>query len=551
MKSTIYKYLIPLMFFSSLVACKDDFLIEKPSSFLSPPTTYTTDAGLAAGAVGLYNEFSFPYFGSSNWENCWVLLNGATDFNQMGNQKTNIPMATLSNEYGASTSDDVLHSLWAYLYRIVNNATAIVDYSETHEWQNKEMGNTTSGEAHFFRGWGNFYLTMLWGDIPIVDTVITSVRVNFVRNPHAEVLAYVIKDFARAANLLPETAGQPGRIDKTTAMHMLSYAYLANKQYDSAEVWAQAAVNDPNHSLVTTRFGTRQSDPKGNSFWDLFQLNNQNNNPEGLFVMQVGNTDLHPQNLPASGGDASRFVRELIPQYEQASGLLSSAQYGGRGYGRNVATMGWYSLFESNDIRGQMPNLQKIYLANQKATLNGKTINIGDTVFDFDNPQNGLYPQDAIILRPYPTKWNKEADPTDSTKYSADEIGYTGGTIRDAYIIRLSETYLYLAWAQLMQGKTDLAADNINVVRSRAGASLITPGDVTVDFILDELAREEWGEWYSRKVDLFISGKYIERVKKYNPEAGPNVADKHTLLPIPQSEIDLNSGAELTQNPGW
>lgn len=59
------------------------------------------------------------------------------------------------------------------------------------------------------------------------------------------------------------------------------------------------------------------------------------------------------------------------------------------------------------------------------------------------------------------------------------------------------------------------------------------------------------GEWYSRKVDLFLAGKYVERVKKYNPDAGPNVSDKDTLLPIPQSEIDLNSGAELTQNPGW
>ena len=154
-------------------------------------------------------------------------------------------------------------------------------------------------------------------------------------------------------------------------------------------------------------------------------------------------------------------------------------------------------------------------------------------------------------LRPWPNKWWKESDPSDSTKYNSDEVGYTGGTIRDHYILRLAETYLILAEAQLMQSKTDEAAIAINKVRERSGATPIVGGDVTIDFILDEKARELWGEQYSRKVDLFRTGKYIERVKLYNDEAGSNVLPKHTLLPIPQSEIDLNRGAELKQNEGW
>jgi starch-binding outer membrane protein, SusD/RagB family len=71
------------------------------------------------------------------------------------------------------------------------------------------------------------------------------------------------------------------------------------------------------------------------------------------------------------------------------------------------------------------------------------------------------------------------------------------------------------------------------------------------DFILDEKARELWGEQYSRKVDLFRTEKYQERVKMCNEEAGANASGKHRLLPIPQSEIDLNRNNELTQNPGW
>ena len=66
-----------------------------------------------------------------------------------------------------------------------------------------------------------------------------------------------------------------------------------------------------------------------------------------------------------------------------------------------------------------------------------------------------------------------------------------------------------------------MAADNINMVRRRSNAREISASEVTVDFILDEKARELWGEGFSRKVELFRTGKYVERVKKYNPEAGP------------------------------
>ena len=102
-----------------------------------------------------------------------------------------------------------------------------------------------------------------------------------------------------------------------------------------------------------------------------------------------------------------------------------------------------------------------------------------------------------------------------------------------------------------MQGKNDEAAESINMVRRRANASEISAEDVSVDFILDEKARELWGELRSRKIELFRTGKYVERVQNFNPEAGPNVSEKHTLLPIPQFEINLNSEAELNQNPDW
>lgn len=77
-----------------------------------------------------------------------------------------------------------------------------------------------------------------------------------------------------------------------------------------------------------------------------------------------------------------------------------------------------------------------------------------------------------------------------------------------------------------------------------------TPANITIDLILDERAREFLGE-YNRWFDLKRTGKFVERVKKYNPwTVGQSISDKHNLRPIPQAEIDLSFPA-MSQNPGY
>jgi len=553
MKTTYYYLTILSICLIGLIACEDDFLQEEPRSFLSPEVTYNTDAGLAAGSVGLYDEISSLYFNSQLMRDYQSFANAGTDFMRNGLQPSREEIVALTEGYGAAISDQNLTRLWSHYYRLTNNATSVLESSTEHEWENTSLQSQTEGEAHFFRGWGHLWLTMLWGDVPATRESVKGVRADFTQETREEVLNYAIEDFAAAVALLPAEATQPGRLMQATANHMLAYAYLCAEEYASAEAAAQAAIDDPNRSLVTDRFGSQADNANGNPFWDLFQLDNHNDSPEGLWVLQNGNGDLTPQYRPAiRSGPAARFVRIFHSRVERVSGLKAGPEYGGRGFTRFSATMPYFDLFEPNDQRYQMPNLQKRFTAIEEGNIDGTDVAVGDLIFDFDNPEAGLVTDITDLrLRPWPTKWLKEADPADSTRYHPNEVAYTGGTIREHYILRLAETYLVLAEAQLMQGKNAEAAESINAVRTRSGATPITAADVTIDFILDEKARELWGEQYARKVDLFRTGTYIDRVRRYNPEAGPNVQEKHTILPIPQSEIDLNRDAVLNQNTGW
>lgn len=81
----------------------------------------------------------------------------------------------------------------------------------------------------------------------------------------------------------------------------------------------------------------------------------------------------------------------------------------------------------------------------------------------------------------------------------------------------------------------------------------ITPGDVSIDFILDERARELAGE-YKRWLDLKRTRR-LDRAFEHNiltdmANAGEGVLDKYYLRPIPQSVLDRDTGV-YPQNPGY
>lgn len=144
--------------------------------------------------------------------------------------------------------------------------------------------------------------------------------------------------------------------------------------------------------------------------------------------------------------------------------------------------------------------------------------------------------------------------------HSSNNIKYSWHSARPITLARFAETYLIAAEAALGTGDKGTAASYINVVRERAAADGVDPkvmditaNDVTLDYILDERAREMAGENW-RWIDLARTGKLVERVKAHNYNGAPNIKDYHAKRPIPQSQIDaMTDETEKAsyQNPGY
>ena len=119
--------------------------------------------------------------------------------------------------------------------------------------------------------------------------------------------------------------------------------------------------------------------------------------------------------------------------------------------------------------------------------------------------------------------------------------------------MRLAETYLLRAEAYMLKGDAASAANDINVIRNRASATPVTAGDVNMNLILDERARELYGEEF-RLNTLMRTGKLVEQLNKYNGYFKDNnivFNPAWQFLPIPRREIEANTGAVLEQNSGY
>lgn len=145
---------------------------------------------------------------------------------------------------------------------------------------------------------------------------------------------------------------------------------------------------------------------------------------------------------------------------------------------------------------------------------------------------------------------------------SKDQLAQYDGTAgqwklssTDMPIFRLAEMYLNYAEAdaRLNNGEvTDAVAKGyVKELRDRAGVE--TPSDITLEWLLDERAREFMWEGH-RRVDIIRFGKWTDMNYAWTLKGGiltgkVALPSYMTIFPIIQSDLSANSN--LKQNPGY
>lgn len=580
-KSNYNKIIVALLSVGMLVSCSEEsFLKEDPIALYTSENVYSNPSGIEAVLANFYVRERYIYFVGASDVSYSLLYATDAFFSARGGTGTNEKISNLTS--ALTPTNYISEFFYQENFKLVAAANLLID-NVNKSLLTPEQKIAVIAEAKFFRGKAYRDMVYLYGGVPLVTEFSTEPILDRVRATKTEILNQMALDFKDAADgMLPINKVKDGRVSNIVASFYLGETLISLGRHSEAATEISKVINDPNVALMKARFGSRSTAFGKDVFWDLFQRNNQNRasgNKESLWVAQIEN-DIPGGLLKSTGASgANLFERNCNPAVWSITdpngkagflGKRSDDNVGGNGVGflqplpyttNTVANIGgglWPANY-AGDMRCSNANLIKdaVY-DNPASAFFGKKV----SEFRGKNMGTGVGSPDQIAQagdwRSF--KWFvKSTTPGDHPVGLFDPVNplllsnNAGGTYHDMYYLRLSEAYLLRAEAYLAAGNAAMAAADIAVVRTRAYNNvpqIVNPADVTIDYILDERSRELSLE-EQRALTLRRVGKFGERVKKYNWQAGPTYLPKHDLFPIPQKEIEANTGAVLAQNPGY
>jgi starch-binding outer membrane protein, SusD/RagB family len=551
-----------LMLLLLSISCKEDFLEETPSAFLSTTNAFKTADDFSASVNKLYGQVRDEFYSRSDWQPMHYVYR--TD---LGIEVSVGSNPNLSSDF--SPTGGLANNHWSQIYKIVADANTIISRIPTSALSDKDK-ILFEAKAKFFRALSYRTLAYLFGGVPLIKEEIVAEKTDFVRASKKEVLTLAIEDLKFAAANLPGiTVVKDGEISNLAAQHLLSEVYLADGQFQNAAAAATVVIDDPATDLMVNRFGARSTVTPGDVYWDLFQAQNQNrktaNNKEAILVVQF-ETDVQGGGT-VSTAQAGAFLMERVhvPLFrDMRINGVAPFQWpigdytGGRGVGflqptRHFADSVWKSDF-TTDIRNANHNFVREFVGTNPASpLFGKTISVSNPPAGsgITYPSRVFYAYQSKATTPFNHPVGLYVNPGSSDPIKKYEVkASAGGTYTDQYMFRFAETYLLRAEANLGLNNLTAAAADINVVRSRAKASPVLPAQVNIDYILDERLRE-LGIEEKRMLTLMRLDKLVDRVTRFNSFYAPNMKPHFRLWAIPQGEIERNRTGTLEQNPGY
>lgn len=571
MKRPIPILLISFTLLLTLSSCDKDWLKPKPLSFFSPENVYTDKAGFEALLITMRKDLKNESTGTM--PNLTMEF-AASDLASPWSQLDFFNLTPNTDQYYRFLS------MFTQIYTSIKNCNVLISRIDDIKWASEQDRNGILAEAYWHRAYWYYRLVNSYGDVPFINDEIQGAKLDFQSHSRWTILTKIQTDLEFAVLWLPVSPGA-GVISKGAGNHLLAKVYLANTEFDKAIEAANRVINGP-YTLMTQRFGIDGAKPVRNVIWDLHR-------PKNFSIAQNTETILAAidryEAPPGARSVGLYTMRMYNPQWFQPQVLDSQGKAGmvasgpmydslGRG-NANVRLTGYYQY----DIWSYKGDNWRTTPDLRRSDINWVDIH----EFKYNNPASVDYGK--------PVKLEYLAAKVDTFKHMYAIPHYimyvpmddpkatpTGGN-GDWYIYRLAETYLLRAEAYYWKNQPALAVADINKVRERAKALPIAAGEVSIDFIMNERARELFAEEprHSELVRVsYIMAKsnlggyslanfstknfYFDRVMKYNNTYEKkiqllgntaNMAAFHVLWPIPSLVITANTQGVINQNIGY
>ncbi|AWK06659.1 RagB/SusD family nutrient uptake outer membrane protein [Flavobacterium crocinum] len=249
MKNNSIKYIYIFSFFLliGLTGCDDMLEAELPINELSSEVVYASDPTAEATINGIYQSMvTNTYYNSLH-----TILGQTSDELILKTQLSNV---YTTNEM--IDTDSSAGTMWTEFYKTIYNANNAIIGISGSKTLTPTKAKQWIAEAKFLRAYSYFYLTNLWGDVPLVLTTNIDETSLAPRNTQTEIYNQIILDLKEAATDLPaDFSGYSAirvRATKAAAQALLSRVYLYLGNWTEASDLATLVINDSsNYKIIT------------------------------------------------------------------------------------------------------------------------------------------------------------------------------------------------------------------------------------------------------------------------------------------------------------
>ncbi len=384
--------------------------------------------------------------------------------------------------------------VWADVYRCIRNANIVIMNAPSGSQLSDSYKTKCIAEAKFLRAFGYFILVKNWGGVPLR----TETNFSTLEEPRATedaVYQLILSDLKEAETNLPETPSVAGRATKWVAKTLLADVYFYRGEYANAAAKAAEVITSNKFSLVSIASVDDFSKIFGiglvSTSEEVFYLKFSHDNGQSYTMMLH-----HPGSKLCGGG-------------------------------------GWYGIYtdsESNKIvKNWDPNdLRRKLWYNWNIGLGANSL-LTLKFVDPTAPSSSANANDVPVYR-Y----------GDILLMSAEAEVRSTGSVSASAIEKLNMVH------RRAYGFDPLVASTVDFK-----ASDFSGKNAFIEKVIMERCYEtacEGKRWYDLK--RLGATKLKETIKA---NLGIDVADKHLLWPIPQSEMNYNLkiNPNSDQNPGY
>jgi tetratricopeptide (TPR) repeat protein len=508
--------LTSILILGLVLSCNEESLDKVNPNGVTLETFFNNDAELVSGVNSVYALAQSNSLISREWFFTHDLR--GDEMASGGGQ-----LETPRNQLLIGVNDpanSVAGSVWRGWFRVIHRANIVIEAAEkTPSSVTAAIKARVIGEARFLRAWAYYELGSLWGGVPVYTEYVKSVTGSKSRGTQKEVYDLVIADLKAAEANLPASypARELGRATKAAAQTLLARTYLQLGDYNSAKTELQKVVSSGLYKIV-------------DNYLDL-------TNEEGEF-----NAESIFEIVYAPSGGAYNWGGDSDGTALQEEAVRT----------QEYSAIGWRNVIPSNKIlndyertsKGDAKDDPRYDMSYWKT---GDKFNNGASTMTDDRVQGNASIVDGKTVK---VSWRKY-----SILYKLDN-GYAQSGI-NMRIMRYADVLLMLAECENEAGNSAAAISLMNQVRVRASVGM-PPYPTTnypcnnKDEVLRAIQHERFVELAAEQVRNFDILRWRKHKKLKTEPISFFVANKHELLPIPQSEIDNNPNIEpADQNPGY